>query len=87
MRKGIHSKVDETQDFLYLGHSNWTVQRERYFKNKWRGRVLRIFMKFLWPFSLTKNFRGRCQVSPVKLCFPIPYAAHCYQMVFDEVTV
>ena len=23
--KGIHPKVDETQGFLYLGHSNWTI--------------------------------------------------------------
>ena len=25
MRKGIHPKVNETQVFLYLGHSNWTI--------------------------------------------------------------
>ena len=25
MRKGIHSKVNETQGFQYLGHSNWTI--------------------------------------------------------------
>ena len=25
IRKGIHSKVDETQGFLYLGLSNWTI--------------------------------------------------------------
>ena len=25
MGKGIHSKVNETQGFLYLGHSNWTI--------------------------------------------------------------
>ena len=25
--KGIHPKVDETQGFLYLGYSNWTICR------------------------------------------------------------
>ena len=25
MRKGIHSKLNVTQGFLYLGHSNWTI--------------------------------------------------------------
>ena len=25
MGKGIHSKIDETQGFMHLGHSNWTI--------------------------------------------------------------
>ena len=25
MRKGIHSKMNETKRFLYSGHSNWTI--------------------------------------------------------------
>ena len=65
MRKGIHSKINVTQDFQYLGHSIWTIC------NLWSWFCPKNFPPF-YPASHNKPFlytaeTGRMSASSVML--------------------
>ena len=53
MRKGIHSTVNETQGFLYLGHSNWTICS-----------LLRWFCTKYFPLSYLSYWEVQFHITP-----------------------